>query len=116
MSFAASVLGRNLRSKVKQRSVATFWSAHPVQQEAEKIEKKVIRKTDLIKVVAEAHNLSQAESGRIVGTIFDTITDVSSLQQFPYPFQKATLFSLSFIRTSPRNTMLSLQTLVNSRR
>lgn len=36
-----------------------------------------LRRDDLVKTVAETHELSQAESRRIIDTIVDTISDVS---------------------------------------
>jgi hypothetical protein len=40
-------------------------------------EKAVLRMDELVQTVAETHELSQAESRRIVDTIVDTISDVS---------------------------------------
>lgn len=37
----------------------------------------VVSKEDLVRVVAERHDISLAETRRILSTIFDTVTDVS---------------------------------------
>jgi hypothetical protein len=60
----------------------TFWSTTPVLKEEEEGapsagRRATVNTADLVKVVAENHDLSQAESRRILNTIIDTITDVS---------------------------------------
>jgi hypothetical protein len=61
-----------------------FWSTTPVQQETEEKEteekerKQSTTMKNIVAVIAESHDLSLAESRRILNTVFDTITDVSA--------------------------------------
>jgi hypothetical protein len=70
---------------------ASFWSSAPLQEEEEeanivytprKEPKETLNTNDLIKTVAEAHDLSQAETRRILNTVLDTIMDVRTVIQF----------------------------------
>lgn len=62
-----------------------FWSSPEVAKppppaeppKAAATEAESLTSTAIVKHVAEAHNLSQAESRRVINTIFDTIKEVS---------------------------------------
>jgi hypothetical protein len=63
-----------------------FWStpekpqSAPPPEQVAPVSTDTVTTTDLIKHVAKEHNLSQAESRRVVGTVFDLIMEVSSLR------------------------------------
>jgi len=56
-------------------STASFWSTAPVQQEEPKEPVKTFTTADIVRTVAETHDLSLAESKRIFNTIFDSIVE-----------------------------------------
>jgi hypothetical protein len=100
MSFARSVLQsrqkavRSIAARVVARSspatsttAATasktereFWTTAPVEQKEIATKEPVGTTTqkEIIKAIAETHDLSLAESKRILSTVFDTIVDVST--------------------------------------
>ena len=80
----------SLRSMAASRIVGSssanfFWSspevakAPPPSEAPNKADDEVesLTSTDIVKHVAEAHSLSQAESRRVINTIFDSIKEVS---------------------------------------
>jgi flagellar motility protein MotE (MotC chaperone) len=82
-SFAAAATAKSTEQK------RPFWATTPVQkkevEEKDKVEEKVADEKDdktsfttkqLVKAVAETHDLTQAESRRIIDTVFDTISVV----------------------------------------
>jgi hypothetical protein len=94
MSFARSVLQskqKAMRSVAARVSPATsttavstereFWTTAPVEQEETQTKEAVKTTTqkEIVKAIAETHDLSLAESKRILSTVFDTIVDVSSV-------------------------------------
>jgi hypothetical protein len=98
MSFARSVLQSKqnaVRSVAAARVVARsspatsttsiktereFWTTAPVEQEETQIKEavKMTTQKEIVKAIAETHDLSLAESKRILSTVFDTIVDVST--------------------------------------
>ena len=89
MSFISSVL--RTQGKVAQSAAArvasvtpdkaTFWSSPPVQKDESSSRKETITTTSIVKTVAEKHDLTHAESRRIINTVFDTIVEVSQAEQ-----------------------------------
>ena len=85
MSFLSQVLGT--RGKVVQsaaRAASAVLQAPETSRSAglatQASDKETIYKEDIVKAVAEAHDLTQAESKRIVNTILDTVQDVRVCQ------------------------------------
>jgi hypothetical protein len=104
MSFARSVLQskkKAMRSIVARSSPATstiavtslsrithtskterdFWTTAPVEQQetATKEPGRTTTQKEIVKAIAETHDLTLAESKRILSTVFDTIVDVSTV-------------------------------------
>ena len=94
MSFARSVLqSKQIAARVVARSspatsttattsrtqTSKFWTTAPVEQEETQIKEavKMTTQKEIVKAIAETHDLSLAESKRILSTVFDTIVDVS---------------------------------------
>jgi len=96
MSFATSVLRQQKAARVvtprgvafmqktknDSNASASFWTTTPVQQAApeKKAPKETVKTMDIVKSIATEHHLSQAESRRIMNTLFDTIIDVSWME------------------------------------
>jgi HSP90 family molecular chaperone len=95
MSFARSVLqSKQIAARAVARSspaastttattsrtqTSKFWTTAPVEQEETQIKEavKMTTQKEIVKAIAETHDLSLAESKRILSTVFDTIVDVS---------------------------------------
>lgn len=123
MSFARSVLqSRQIAAGVVARpSPATststtavtspsrtqtskFWTTAPVEQEETPIKEvaKTTTQKEIVKAIAETHDLSLAESKRILRTVFDTIVDVSIYFTEPYRVPQSLLLRYVIVCYSTR--------------
>jgi hypothetical protein len=107
MSFVRSVLqSKQIAARVVARSTpatstqtSKFWTTAPVEQEVTQVKEavKLTTQKEIIKAIAETHDLSLAESKRILVTVLDTITEVSIYTE-PYRIASHRIVYLSLCR------------------